>query len=110
MAWNDSGNKDPWSGKQQPPDLEEALKKLQKKLSALLFGKKKFSEGVYQFKSKNQGPGSPSFLAGGIGFVLFIFWLLSGIFIVQPAEQAAILRFGKYINSRPWPTLDSIYH
>jgi len=41
MAWNDSGNKDPWSGKQQPPDLEEALKKLQKKLAAFLSGKKK---------------------------------------------------------------------
>jgi membrane protease subunit HflK len=99
MAWNDSGNKDPWSGKQQPPDLEEALKKLQKKLAAFISGKKKFSEGVYELHSKNQGPGSPSFLAGGIGIVVLVFWLLSGIFIVQPAEQAAILRFGKYVET-----------
>jgi modulator of FtsH protease HflK len=99
MAWNDSGNKDQWGGKQQPPDLEEALKKLQKKISAFLLGKKKFSSGLYQVNSKQPTPQVPSFLMGTIGFVLFIFWFLSGIFIVQPAEQAAILRFGKYVET-----------
>jgi membrane protease subunit HflK len=99
MSWNNSGNQDPWSGKQQPPDLEEALKKLQKKLSAFLFGKKKFLGGVHNFKPKNQLPSSSPVMAWGIGLIIFIFWLLSGIFIVQPAEQAAILRFGRYVET-----------
>ncbi|NDH09516.1 MAG: hypothetical protein EBY16_07900, partial [Gammaproteobacteria bacterium] len=30
MGWNDSGNKNPWGNRQQPPDLEEALRKLQR--------------------------------------------------------------------------------
>lgn len=29
----------------------------------------------------------------------FLLWALSGIFIVDPAEQAVILRFGKYVET-----------
>ena len=99
MSWNNSGNQDPWRGKQQPPDLEEALKKLQKKLTAVLFGKKKFSGGVHQFKPNGKLPSSSPMVIWGMGFIVLVFWLLSGIFIVQPPEQAAILRFGKYIET-----------
>ena len=31
--------------------------------------------------------------------LIFILWALSGIFIVDPAEQAVVLRFGKYIKT-----------
>jgi membrane protease subunit HflK len=31
--------------------------------------------------------------------IAFILWVLSGIFIVDPAEQAAVLRFGKYVET-----------
>lgn len=33
MGWNEpEKGKDPWSGKNQPPDLDEALKRIQDKL------------------------------------------------------------------------------
>lgn len=33
MGWNEpEKGKDPWSGKNQPPDLDEALKRIQEKL------------------------------------------------------------------------------
>ena len=43
MAWNESGgnDKDPWGnrGNQGPPDLDEAIRKLQSQLSGLFGGK-----------------------------------------------------------------------
>ena len=42
MAWNESGgdDKDPWGnrGNQGPPDLDEAIRKLQSQLSGLFGG------------------------------------------------------------------------
>lgn len=99
MGWNDPDkNNDPWRGKNQPPDLEEAFKRLQGKL------KKSFSNGPDKGKKNTDAPppgGGPNggMLAFAIGFALLILWVLSGIFIVDPAEQAAILRFGKYVET-----------
>jgi membrane protease subunit HflK len=53
-------------------------------------------------------------LGGGmiiVGFVLIILWLGSGFYIVQPSEQAVVLRFGRYVDTSepgphwraPWP-------
>ncbi|MDI9819256.1 MULTISPECIES: FtsH protease activity modulator HflK [unclassified Legionella] len=95
MGWNEPDKgKDPWSGKNQPPDLDEALKRFQEKL------KKTFLGGA----NKSGGDGSSSSKSGGllalmIGLVVFILWALAGIFIVDPAEQAVILRFGKYVET-----------
>lgn len=105
MAWNEPGSggkqedKDPWTGKPKssgPPDLEEALRKLRKKLTQLLTNKKRVS-----------GNGGGKLLPNGIGNLgisavllgLLFLWLLWGIFIVHPAEQAVILRFGKYVGT-----------
>ncbi|QDP71811.1 FtsH protease activity modulator HflK [Legionella israelensis] len=92
MGWNDPDkDKDPWSGKNQPPDLDEALKRFQDKLKkTFLGGKGKKSDG---------GDGRDS--SGGLLVILVlaiavILWALAGIFIVDPAEKAAILYFGKY--------------
>ena len=38
-------------------------------------------------------------LAGIVALIALLLWALSGIFIVDPAEQAAILRFGKYVET-----------
>ena len=39
MGWNEPDKgKDPWSGKNQPPDLDEALKRLQSKFKKLFMG------------------------------------------------------------------------
>lgn len=94
MGWNEPENgKEPKSGKRQPPDLDEALKRLQAKLNQA-------------FKWGKNTPKNPSTQSGNIGFILgigaliiLILWVLSGIFIVDPAEQAAILRFGKYVET-----------
>jgi|LauGreDrversion4_2_1035121.scaffolds.fasta_scaffold31729_2 membrane protease subunit HflK len=97
MSWNDSGNKDPWSNK-QPPDLEEALKKFQKQLNSFLRGKRK-SNGSNSPFGRSKFPidlGGQQTALGLVGVGAFVLWVLSGIFIVNPAEQAAISVFGKY--------------
>lgn len=104
MGWNDPDkNKDPWSGKNQPPDLDEALKRLQKKIKAFF---KNGSPNLSPVKPNNSQPsdsGSGDFGAKLIGsivlFIVVMVWVLSGIFIVDPAEQAVVLRFGKYIET-----------
>ena len=95
MGWNDPDkSKDPWSGKNQPPDLDEALKRLQAKLKKMFGrGKGKPANGS---STPNAGGGV---LVGMIFFAVVSLWFLSGIFIVDPAEQAAILRFGRYIET-----------
>ncbi|MGB5735368.1 MAG: FtsH protease activity modulator HflK [Thiohalocapsa sp.] len=114
MAWNEpgGGNKDPWggsSGNQGPPDLDEIVRKLQERVSGLLGGVKKAGS------SGGGGPGGGPDLSlrtiGVIAAVLFIGWLFSGIYIVDPAERGVITRFGAYTKMTepgphwhiPWP-------
>lgn len=107
MAWNEpgGGDKDPWSGKggdQGPPDLDEVVRNLQDKFGGL-FGKKKGGP-----TSGGSGGGSqlPKFGAGFglIALVAFIAWLLSGIYIIEPAERGVVLRFGGYADvTQPGP-------
>lgn len=102
MAWNqpgnsDNNNKDPWTGKpksQTPPDLEAAVKDLLKKINAFFAKKPKSNNGNKFIPEKLNHVGF-----GVIAAVVFVIWFLSGIFIVDPAEQAVILRFGKYIET-----------
>jgi membrane protease subunit HflK len=96
MGWNEPDQgKDPWNGKNQPPDLDEALKRLQETLKKTLWrGQGKQENNA----STNSTPGG-GMLAGMILLIVFILWALSGIFIVDPAEQAVILRFGKYTET-----------
>lgn len=116
MAWNEpggSGNKDPWSGKsggdqQGPPDLDEVVRKLQESLGGL-FGGKKGPSGP-EPDDQGGGPGGgrgggfPSLPGGGfsgkaigvVAGILLLIWLLSGIYIIQPAERGVVLRFGAY--------------
>lgn len=96
MGWNEPDKgKEPWKGNNQPPDLDEALKRLQQKL------RKAFSGG--KNRSSSNGPGANPSNNGLIGIMIavavFILWVLSGIFIVDPAEQAVILTFGKYVET-----------
>lgn len=92
MGWNgpDKG-KDPWSGKNQPPDLDEALKRFQEKLKKT-FRRSSNSEQPLNNKTN-------SFWIALILLLMGVLWAVSGIFIVDPAEQAVILRFGKYIET-----------
>jgi membrane protease subunit HflK len=116
MAWNEpggSGNKDPWSGKsggdqQGPPDLDEVVRKLQESLGGLFGGKKRPSgqepDDQGGGPGGGRGGGFPSLPGGGLtgktlailGGILLVVWLLSGIYIIQPAERGVVLRFGAY--------------
>lgn len=95
MGWNEPDKgKDPWSGKKQPPDLDEAFKRFQGKLKKVLFG------GSSQAPvNQPVAPKSGGLIASMIALIIFVLWALSGIFIVDQAEQAAILRFGKYVET-----------
>ena len=99
MGWNgpDKG-KDPWGGKNQPPDLDEALKRLQDKLKSF-FSAASDKQSTSEPASSSDSSSGGGFLAMIVLFAVFILWGLSGIFIVDPAEQAAVLRFGKYIKT-----------
>ena len=103
MAWNEPGKsgQDPWGnsgknsggGDQKPPknqkndDMDELLKKAQK-----IFG------GASKKFGKKDGGGiggvGGSVIFGVIGTV----WLLSGIYIVDPAERGVVTQFGSFVE------------
>lgn len=115
MAWNEpGGNKDPWGGGNRgnndgPPDLDEALKNLQKKLGGVFGGK----------NGKSGGSGDSS----GFGWVLIALAVVGGLIvygvmgagIVNEQERAVVLRLGVYKETRGpgfrWnpPLLDKVY-
>ena len=102
MGWNEpnDSNRDPWGGRrneQGPPDLDEIVRKLQDKLSAM-FGRRPRSAGV-------RGPSNASAstwiliaLIAGAGLLYEIFWR------IESAERGVVLRFGKYVTTlQPGP-------
>ena len=113
MTWNQSGgngSRDPWNnpGKQQgPPDLDEALKKLQEQLKNLfgnLFSKKvPSSSGI---GGGGGGGGSSSIGAGGISAIVLIVlavalaaWGVAGMYVIKEPEEGVVLKFGKYSHT-----------
>jgi membrane protease subunit HflK len=106
MAWNEpgGGNKDPWSGKgggdQGPPDLDEVVRKLQERLGGLFGGGKSSGNGSGGGRGFGLPGGGMSSKAIGIAVVvLVLFWLATGIYIVEPAERGVVLRFGRYVDT-----------
>ncbi len=100
MAWNQpggNGSRDPWGnrgGNQGPPDLDEVLKKLQGQLGRVFGGKSGGGGGTSGSGFRLGGGGGISL--GLIVAVALGVWFFAGIFIVDPAEEAVVLRFGKY--------------
>jgi membrane protease subunit HflK len=113
MAWNEpggsGGKRNPWGGgnkpDQGPPDLDQLIRNLQRKLSGLFGG---------------GGPGGGRTTIGGpargfsittIVVVLLAIWAFTGLYTVDAAERALILRFGKHVTTTepglrwhlPWP-------
>ena len=96
MAWNEPGGgnnkpKDPWGGGDQgPPDLDEALKKLQDKLGGMFGGG----------GSSGGGSGGSSGISGAFLGVLaagaLLIWGLMGFYQVDQQERGVVLRLGKY--------------
>ncbi len=65
-----------------PPDIEEIVKNLQKKINRFFPGGAK---------------GGKSIILGLV--ILLIIWTLSGLYRVLPDEQGVVLRFGKFVNT-----------
>jgi membrane protease subunit HflK len=96
MAWNEPGNgdKDPWGnrGNDGPPDLDEVIRNLQRKLSGI-FG------GGSSNKDSSSSDGDGSLGLGLIAAIIAVVWIASGIYIVDPAERGVVLQFGKYTET-----------
>ena len=100
MAWNDNNN-------QTPPELDEVIKDFKNKFNTTFGGG----------SSKNAGVGKTA--KGSFKYILILavlVWLLSGIYIVDPAERGVVLRFGAFQTSAtqgphwhiPYP-IESVY-
>jgi membrane protease subunit HflK len=98
MAWNEPGgsgnNQDPWSGgggnrgNDGPPDLDEALRKLQEKFA-----------GVFGGGSGGKSAGGGSLGFGGLLILiagLVVVWAAMGFYTVNEQERVVVLRLGKY--------------
>lgn len=113
MAWNEPGGNgnqhDPWgnggrkpdrdSGKnegqrpnQGPPDLDEALKKLQDKVTSIFGGGKGGNSGGSKPPGKFAGYG----LTVLVAVLVAAIWVASGFYLVDQAERGVVLRLGKY--------------
>lgn len=104
MAWNESGgNKNPWD--RRPPqggaDLDEVVRSWQRRLAQLLGGQGR--------GGGRRGP--PNINWGAIGLLILVIWAATGFYVVGAAERAAVLRFGRHVQTTmpgwhwrwPWP-------
>jgi len=100
MAWNDNNN-------QTPPDLDEVIKDFKNKFNSTFGG------------SSSGKSGASKAAKGSFKYILILavlVWLLSGIYIVDPAERGVVLRFGAFQTSTtqgphwhiPYP-IESVY-
>ena len=95
MSWNEPGGgnngpRDPWGGNNQgPPDLDEALKKLQQRLGGLFGGRGAGGSG-------SAGGGLSGALLGVVAAGAITVWALMGFYQLDEQERAIVLRFGEY--------------
>jgi membrane protease subunit HflK len=100
MAWNDNNN-------QTPPELDEVIKDFKNKFNSTFGGKSSGNTGA-----SKAAKGSFKYLI----VLALIVWLLTGIYIVDPAERGVVLRFGAFQESTtqgphwhiPYP-VESVY-
>lgn len=111
MAWNEPGgngdNHDPWSGggnnrgkrgggnDQGPPDLDEAMRKLQDRLGGIFGGGKK--RGGFGGDGGGKSGGSGFFVV--LVVLAALFWAGMGFYTVDEQERGIVLRLGKYHNT-----------
>ena len=96
MAWNEpGGGRDPWgssSGDQGPPDLDQVIRNLQSKLGDL------FGRGGSSGGAGRAGRYGSRGLGLGLG-VLVAIWAAAGFYIIDPAEEGVVTRFGAYVRT-----------
>lgn len=116
MAWNEPGGRDdkndPWSsggndrggrrggsggGDQGPPDLDEALQKLQERLNSLFGTKKGGGSGGSSSGGNHAGPGFG--FIGVLALLAVVVWAGMGFYTVDQQERGVILRLGKFTET-----------
>ncbi|MDA9185573.1 FtsH protease activity modulator HflK, partial [Gammaproteobacteria bacterium] len=110
MAWNEPGNNgndnDPWGGggrkgpEQGPPDIDEVIRSLTKKLNGVFGGGARSGGG-----SSGPSGGFSGGLLAGLVVVAAVIWAFGGFYIVDQAERAVVLRFGKVLDTTVQPGL-----
>ncbi len=103
MAWNEPGggdNKDPWGnrGDQGPPDLDEAIRKLQNQLAGIFGGGKGGGSG-------SRGPGLSGGVLGLAIFAVLAVYVFLGIYQVDQQERGVVFRFGAVQDDLKGPGL-----
>ena len=99
MPWNEPGkDKDPWGQKNNdgPPDLDELLNDLKKKMGGVFGGGNNRSNGSPS--SSSSGPDNMKGIVGFIAVALLIVWALTGIYIVDEGWRGVETRFGAKSN------------
>jgi len=105
MGLNDPqwGQKKGGSG---PPDLDEMLRNVNKKLNDLFGRKRRSSNGSGDGSGGGNGPGIGNLkrFGGGLSIgvllgLLLLLWIASGFYIVNEGYRGVVLRFGKYIET-----------
>ncbi len=113
MAWNDPGrNRNPWGNRPDrgAADLDEALRKLQRRLAAI-FGGQGGGGGAGGDGGGDGNAAMRGFGAGTVVLVLVAIWAATGLYKVDAAERAVVTRFGQYVATTepglrwhlPWP-------
>jgi membrane protease subunit HflK len=110
MAWNDPGkNENPWQRRPEkgPPDLDELLRRLQKRLRGLFGGAGGGGGDGGAGGGRNRAIG-----LGSLAAAVVALWAVFGSFYLNgAAERSVITRFGKYVKTTaggfnmrlPWP-------
>jgi len=101
MAWNEPGNKgngnDPWGGggrgggDKGPPDIDEVIKSVSRKINSLLGGSK---SGGNSGGGGGSGAALSSGLIGGALVVAVVLWAALGFYTVDESERGVVMRFG----------------
>jgi modulator of FtsH protease HflK len=105
MAWNEPGggkDRDPWGnrgGDQGPPDLDEAFRKLQDKLSGM-FGGRGGSGG-----GDGSSPGFNPLIGLIVLSVAVVGYFVAGVYMVDEQERGVVFRFGAVLDDVVMPGL-----
>ena len=87
-----ANNQNPWGNNNQtPPELDQVIKDFKNKFNAT------FGTGSSSNSSGTANAGKST--KGGAKYLIILailVWLLSGIYIVDPAERGVVLRFGAF--------------
>lgn len=95
------GLNDPQWGKNKgdsgPPDLDDVLRNLNKKINNM-FGQKKGGGGDDGSHTQDPKPHSSGSIILILG-LLIVVWLGSGFYIVDEGHRGVVLRFGQYVDT-----------